>query len=245
MPLGRKQPQDNVDKWIAERVDGMSFVDIGGIGEWCTNERMTWAQLNGASRSAVADIAAPESKLWTVYHREMAAHGLTGIEEYPDTDVNDRASLERIGAFDFVNCTGIFYHCPNPVHVMMNLARVTGKYLITNTVVIPDVIENSVGRVEFPKASAAFMPGLSGHEREVLREHYKGLNLFVDRFAPPLESQAEAALPFVRGGDATWLPYWFLFTQTAFEALVNLSGMKVLEREVWRNHTLKFLLEKV
>lgn len=244
MPFGRAKPQDQIDEWIAERVAGLSFVDVGGIGEWCTNERMSWARRCGAREVAVADIAPPDSQLWRHFHREVAAHGADGIREYAGIDVNDPASLSSIGTFDFVNCTGIIYHCPTPVQAIMNLAAITRRYLVVNTVIVPERIENERGVVTFPACSALFGPALSGEEREILRVHYAALRLDVDRFAPPLEEQADAALPFVRAGAATWLPYWWLFTAKAFESLVRLSGMTVLASGTWRNHTMRFLLEK-
>ncbi|WP_439547568.1 hypothetical protein [Sandarakinorhabdus sp.] len=244
MPLGRESAQDNVDRWIKKHVPGLSFVDIGGIGEWSTNERMTWAQKHGASRVAVADIADYDSSLWNFYHNKISELGITGIEEMQNIDVNDANSMSALGKFDFVHCTGVIYHCPTPVQAMINLANATKKYLIVNTVIIPDLIENEVGRLAFPNCSAAFLPGLNGHEREIFRVYYRNLKLDVDRFAPPLNRQAEADLPFLRDGKATWLPYWFLFTESAFEGLVRMLGMEVIEREIWRNHTLKFLLHK-
>lgn len=59
--IGRTEPKDQIDRWIAKYVHGCSFIDVGGVGEKSVNERVTWAQRSGASRVVMADIATADS----------------------------------------------------------------------------------------------------------------------------------------------------------------------------------------
>lgn len=232
--IGRQAPQDRVDEWIAAVAPGRSFVDIGGIGEQAGNERCSWAKRCGAHDVTMADILEGDDELWKNYRRTARARGATGIRLMPEMDVDDPALGTKLGRFDIVNATGLLYHLPNPVHSLLNLRRVVGEYLITNTVVIPDVVENAEGRVAFPESSALFLPALRGRERAVLRRHY------LDRFEVDLDIHAPMAagaiMPYVTKGEPSPWPYWWFFTRSAFERALELLEMRILDRHTWQDH---------
>ena len=232
--LGRHAPQDRIDQWIAAVAPGRSFVDIGGIGEQAGNERCSWAQRCGARDVTMADILEDDEDLWKHFRRTARERGVTGIRMLPGVDVDDAALDEKLGRFDIVNATGILYHMANPVHSLLNLRRVVGEYLITNTVVIPDLVENAEGRVAFPQSSALFLPALRGRERAVLRRHYLDkFQLDLDTHAP---MQSRAMMRYVtRGAPSPW-PYWWFFTKSAFEHALELLEMRILDRHTWQDH---------
>lgn len=233
--VGRVAPQDRIDQWIAAVAPGRSFVDIGGIGEHSGNERCSWALRCGAVGVAMADILPLEHDLWAHFRNATRAHGLRNIDFRPGLDINAADFPQALGRYDIVHATGLLYHCPNPVHGLLNLRRVVGEYLITNTVVIPDVVENAEGRVAFPAASALFLPALRGRERSVLKRYY------LDRFQVDLDQHA----PMGEGGPAPYLlksgapspwRYWWFFTKSAFERALELLEMRILDRHTWQDH---------
>ncbi|MBS7792979.1 hypothetical protein KTR66_23540 [Roseococcus sp. SDR] len=232
--VGRIAAQDRIDQWIAAVAPGRSFVDIGGIGEQSGNERCSWARRCGAGEVVMADILPETHALWRHFRRETETHGVRDIAMRPGLDIDAVDFPQALGRHDIVHATGLLYHCPHPVHSLLNLRRVVGEYLITNTVVIPDVVENAEGRVAFPASSALFLPALRGRERAVLRRYY------LDRFQLELDQHAPMTgggmMPYLeRGAPSPW-PYWWFFTKTAFERALELLEMRILDRHTWQDH---------
>lgn len=232
--VGREAAQDRIDEWIAAVAPGRSFVDIGGIGEQSGNERCSWALRCGAVDVAMADILPLDHALWAHFRKETQAFGLRDIGFRPGLDLNDTDFPKALGRFDIVNATGLLYHCPHPVHSLLNMRRVAGEYLITNTVIIPDEVENAEGRVSFSAASALFLPALRGRERAVLKRYY------LDRFQVDLDVHAPmsegAVMPYLTKGEPSPWPYWWFFTKSAFEHALEMLEMRVLDRHTWQDH---------
>lgn len=243
MGIGRDTAQDVVDEWIARIAPGQSLVDIGGIGEFSTNERCTWAQRCGASRVGVADFEPFEHHLWTHWRTETARQGITGIEEFQRANIDDPELPKIIGRWDIVHSTGILYHVPNPVHSILNIRRAARRWLILNTVVVPEVIENAAGRLRFPGSAVAFFAALRGEERAVMAEHYREqFGMDIDALAPV--RQDGAVMPYMREGEPSYYPYWWIFTRTSFEAALEILEMRVRDRWTWRDHAHFVLLER-
>ena len=240
--IGRQRPQDQVDEWIAQRVRGLSFVDIGGIGVKGTNERASWAQRQGASAVAMADFEPFSHREWQHWHGEIKRIGVTGIKEYEETNIDDPALLDLLGQWDMVHSTGILYHVPNPIHTLLNLRRLVRRYLIVNTVIVPEIIENTAGRLCFPASSVALFAALRGSERAVLAQHYADqFGLPLDELAP--ERNEGASMPYLVGDRPSYYPYWWVFTKPSFEVTLEMLRMRVLDRFTWKNHAHFVLLE--
>jgi hypothetical protein len=232
--IGRVARQDRVDDWIAAIAPGRRFVDIGGIGEYGCNERCGWARRCGARDVTMADIMPDGHAMWAHYRSTTRAHGITDLDLRPGLDVNNPKLPETLGRFDIVHATGLLYHAPNPVQMLLNTRRVVGEYLITNTVIIPDVVENALGRVAFPASAALFLPALRGQERAVLRQHYLDkFNLGLDTHAP---MQPGASMPYMASGEPSPWPYWWFFTASAFERALEMLEMRILDRHTWEDH---------
>jgi len=232
--IGRQAPQDRIDDWIAGVAPGRSLLDLGGIRERSGNERCSWAQRCGAVDVAMADNLSLDHELWAYFRNTTRERGVKGIDFRPEIDVDSPGLAQKLGQFDIVCATALLYHAPNPVHTLLNLRHVVGEYLIASTVVVPDVVENSEGRVAFPAASALFLPALRGHERAVLRRHY------LDRFQLDLDIHAPMGsgnmMPYVTSGEASPWPYWWFFTKSAFERALELLEMRILDRHTWQEH---------
>lgn len=244
MIINRREAKDRLDEWIADIVPGRSFIDIGGIGEFATNERCTFALNAGASRSAMADFEPYGHHLWEHYLQELRGAGIGGVETFERANLDDPELADRLGRWDVVHSTGILYHVPNPAHTILNVKRLVRKYLILNTVVLPHRIENLHGSFELPQAGVALFAALGGTERRVLRHYYEEtLKVPIDVVAP--QRAPGAMMPYMLGSQPSYYPWWWIFTPHSFEALLGTLDMKVLDRDTWRDHVHAVLLERV
>ncbi len=232
--------------WIAARVAGLSFIDIGGIGEWSVNETVGTALAHGAGRAAMADIAGFEQPFWPHFHQRMAERGF-GRDRYESYDrVDVLGDLPgRLPVFDMVHSTGILYHLSDPARAVWNLRRITGRWLVTNTVVIPERIVNEAGVLTCKGSSALFLPGISEMERAVLRLHYQQKFGWDLNMVAPRAGDDAAIMPyFGAAGPSPW-PYWFLFTRAGFIGLLRAAGFAVREEFTWEEHAHFVLCEKL
>lgn len=238
---------DPIHRWIAAVAPGRSFVDIGGIGEWSVHERIGQALAAGASHAAMADIKPAESPYWRYFHDRMAERGVArdAYDSHAEVDITRPGLAERLPAFGVVHCTGVLYHCPDPVAALHNLGRVAGRWLIANTLICPRRVENAAGTLALPEGAALFLPGLSEAERDVLRLHYQakfGWNL--DDMAPRPRTPG-AAMPHVAlDGELSCWPYWWLFTDEAFRRLLRLIGFDIRDEWTWEEHAHCALCER-
>src|SRR5689334_17094164 len=119
--MGKPRPLDKRDL-IRKHVEGMSFVDIGGL--WGTKgETVTTAVDGGASRVAMADIKEPGSVWWQRFEAHCAERGVTGYDEI-QVDICAPDAPERLGKFDFVHCAGVMYHVADLFTFLGNLVAV-------------------------------------------------------------------------------------------------------------------------
>jgi hypothetical protein len=242
---------DPVHRWIGDIAPGRSFVDIGGIGEWSLHERVSQALAAGAASATMADILPAGSDYWRFFHDKMAGLGI-GRDAYGShagVDVTRPDLAERLPAFDVVHCTGILYHCPDPVAALHNLRRATGRWLIVNTIICPPRIENAAGTLALPDGAALFLPGLSEAERDVLRLRYRehlgwspdyGLDYVAPRPGTPGADMPHMAAD----GGLSCLPYWWLFSPNAFRALLRTLGLAIRDEWTWHEHAQFALCER-
>src|SRR5688572_5263638 len=109
------------DRWIRDFAPGLSFADVGGL--WGTvGEKASVAYKAKCRSVAMIDVMAPQSEWWEKFFVHIEAKGV------PRPAITTRiANLERenfvelAGSYDYVNCSGVLYHVPNPLNVMRNL----------------------------------------------------------------------------------------------------------------------------
>jgi len=240
-------PLAKVISWIAGNVRGKTFADIGGIGVDSINERITQAVGAKAASATMIDIRPRTYYEWKVFHAKCRKAGLmeTDYACMDAVDINDPALKERVGTFDFVHSTGINYHLPSPVLGMHNLRQIVDEYLITNTVIVPEIIKTPKGTLTIPGSQALFMPGLSEHEREILDWYYRDkFNMTLDYMAPRLNAP-KPDCPWYENGSPTCWPYWWLLTIPAFEGLVRVVGFEILDSALWENHAYSVLCRPI
>jgi hypothetical protein len=240
------RPKDPIDEWIASVVPGCSFADVGGIGLDSVNERISTALANAASRAAMVDIRPASYHEWDVFRDVLAKKLHEGaVEEFPSVDINDLRLAERVGTYDVVNCTGILYHLPSPLHAFDNLAKIVERHLVINTVTMPETIENEAGVLRLEGSAALFLPGISEQDRSVLSLHYeRKFGWSIDDYVPAPCDQATALMPWREDGEFSCWPYWWLLTDQAFRAVVELMGFSILDEWKWEDHALHLFAER-
>lgn len=238
------KPKDPIDRWIMKVVPGRSFVDIGGIGGDSGNERVTFAAAAGASKYVMADIQPKEFWAWDIFRKKCAAKGLNGAIEMGGVDIRKRETLAQVGSIDVVHSTGILYHVQSPAECLWNLRTIVGKYLIVNTVTFPKKVQNEEGTVEIPDCGILFTAALTSRDRKVVNAYYKRkFNWTMDQVAPT--DPFAKCNPWIERGELTCWPYWYLYTDHAFRALLNVCQLKVIEEWKWEDHCLAALCEKI
>lgn len=238
-----------VDNWISSNVKGKSFADVGGIGVDSANERITLASKSGALSATMIDIRPSDYYEWDIFHKRCKEIGVHDYRCIDNADITDPHFLEKVGSYDFVNCTGIVYHFPNPVWGVQNLSRIVREFLIINTVIIPSKIETDYGGLEFRGSTVLFMPGLSSTERKIINSYYMKKfntnNMNIDIIAPLLEAEKPDCPWFDRDGKTTCWPYWWLFTENSFIALVKMMDFQILDTALWESHALALLARRL
>ena len=211
------------DKWIADSVPGKTFADVGGL--WGTvNEKVTIAGRAGASQATMIDITPLDTALWHAFDERCAQENVSGYRCI-QADVNQPDLKQRVGTYDVVYCSGVLYHCPNPMHTIVQLASICAETLIVTTTIIPEVIENARGRLVAAPGSAIFVPAMADAERDVVTEYLAEVGGRAIGVSDPLESD---------WSPDDFEPWWWLFTESMVPALLGVAGFKVSEVDyVW------------
>ena len=249
-----------VAQFILDHVAGLTFCDIGGIGLNAMNERVSVALDGGATEATMIDFRREGFPEWDAFRAKMQGAGLSSYKTIAGANLEHESFPDTVGSYDFVHSTGILYHAPAPLRVLDNLARITRRFLITNTIIAPDVMETDAGRLEFPGSQIVFLPGISEQERSVMELYYqKLLGWPAGRFSAfvPRIGDKQAAMPWLQTraaspahywgahGDLSFSPYWWLFTKDAFRAAVKLFGFEIRQEHSFKGHTLSVFCEKI
>jgi SAM-dependent methyltransferase len=139
-------------KLIKKYAPGKTFVDIGCM--WGVNGYFTFlSEEYGAKQSVGFDIYEPSEE----FKKSMKQRNSN--VKFVKGDINSQSSLNELGKFDVVYCTGLLYHVPDPLYTLTRLRQVCGDILILGTAVIPEVngLENA----------AVYYPFLSTEQRKL------------------------------------------------------------------------------
>lgn len=243
------KPRNRSEEWIADIVSGKSFVDIGGVGENATNERVTFAHAAGARSCTMADINPTTHREWQSFRDKCAAAGMPPVRELGEIDVTSAESLGRIGKTDVVYSTGILYHLPSPPNALWSLRSIVGEYLITNTINFPNEVSNEFGTVRLPDCGVLFLPAMTETERNVLRKHYHDKFGWrsgwknIDHMAPA--SGDRQGIQYIKHGRLNFEPNWFYYSFHAFRSLVRLCGFEIVDEWTWEESNLHLLCRPV
>lgn len=224
---------DARDSFIAQVVRGRTFADVGGL--WGTvNEKVSVAHAAGARSLAMIDVSSHDGPLWDAFDERRRLLQLPDVQCIVG-DVLEVVERERGLAFDVVHCSGVLYHAPDPMRLLVALRQLTRRHLILSSSIIPTTISNDAGELHVPAAGALFVPALAGAEKAVLRAHWWPI---VGDGAIGLTRDVTAWNP------ADFGPWWWLPTVPALEAMSRAAGFTVeAVAPHWRGYAATLLLE--
>jgi hypothetical protein len=223
------------NEWIKERVQGKTFADIGGL--WGTaNEKVTVAAKAGAIETAMVDITPLGHEAWEKFYQRCAGEGVVCGKSI-SANVDELAFSEKVGVYDVVHCSGVVYHCPNPLFTISQLAKISKEALILGSAVIPHTISDSKGIIKMERSSAIFVPALNENQRRIVARYFEevGANML------------GINLPLPDGWSLNdYAPWWYLFTTDYVAGLLKVCGFNVLETSsVWHGRAVYLLAERI
>ncbi len=213
---------DHRDEWIGRIAAGKSFVDVGGL--WgAVNEKITPAHNAGATSLCMVDIWAPGSEWWLKFRERCSTCGAGPVREVV-TSVDNPNVRQSVGRYDIVHCGGVLYHSPNPFLTIRNLMSLASESLLLATAVMPPVVENEFGRLEFRSESAVCVPLIGEASRKILDKHLRdsygggayGVNAPVDAW-------------YFDDGAPNYGPWWWLWSADYVERMLAASGLDIIE----------------
>jgi len=246
--------------WIQDRVRGKTFCDIGGIGVGAINERISTAVEAGASRSTMIDFRGFDHPDWKRFDEKMSEVGISQFDRIEKANLEDRGFPAMVGQYDIVHSTGILYHAPAPMLILDHLSKITRETMIVSTVIAPPVIENAAGRIDLTGSQWYFLPGINDRERRILQLYFsEKLGWTEKKFNDniPVLNDESAHMPYVQWkvpssgflwsgyGDLSYSPYWWMFTQQAFEAMIQMLRFRVTARHWYKDHAIAVLCDRI
>ncbi len=226
------------EAWILDAVPGKSFAEVGGL--WGTvNEQVSVAAAAGAVATTMIDVAPQDGSdgdLWKAFRERTDALGVP-----PPTcvqaNIDDPATIARVGSFDVVHCSGVLYHCPHPLHTLTQLRAITRETLILGTASLPETVENAAGSVTVAPGSALLVPAMSHTQRAVLGQWLADNGAL---FA--LGVNAPMASNWAIDDYGAW---WWFFTRDYVAALLRVAGFAVVNVVSYWNGRATFYLAEV
>lgn len=197
--------KDIVDskKLIKKYANGKSFADIGAL--WgIDGANSFFAEESGATRVVAVDVY-PENKEFLEEKKKRNSN-----VEFVMGDINSKETTDKMGICDVVFCSGVIYHTPDPVHILIRLRSICNETLILMTKSIPEM--SSI------KNAAVFYPYLSEKQRKIW---YMGIG-----------EQKSITGPYEpKEGYANW--FWGM-TPSCIESLLQCAGFEVIEKHLFK-----------
>jgi Methyltransferase domain len=209
------RPLGSMEAAFPKLAEGRSFVDVGAI--WNVHGKIAFlAESSGASSVTAVDLSSPTDEYLAEHERRHSK------VRFVQGDLHDEDVLAEIGPHDVVWCTGVLYHCPDPVHTVECLRQITGQTLVLGSSTVPPVAGSRNG--------AVFFPVLSDAERRAY-----------DRaFAAVAGSGSDAT----RGGlttpfdaEESYINWWWGFSPATMVSIVESTGFRVSEVKTSGFHT--------
>ena len=215
-----------LNPFIEHHVCGLTFADIGGL--WGTvNEKVSVASNAGAKSATLIDITPQGHEMWAVVREHCASMGVSGYREVTG-NLDDVSLPERVGTFEFVHCSGIIYHCPNPIETLNRLHALTQKYLLLGSMTVPRDVVGKAGALRLDTGSCLFLPAVSGIQKEIVADHFADRGVRVHNIDPTLTA------PWYLDGAPSYEPWWWLWTPETLAAMVAASNFRVIDVvEAW------------
>lgn len=210
-----------VDDWIQTYSEGGSFVDIGGLFR-TYGEKVTFARKSGASTVSMVDVQPEGHKLWTAF-KEHAEQNGAGDCQCIVANATKPDFLEKVGEYDMVHCSGLIYHVPDPVSLLLNLKAVANRYLILKSVVVPEIIKGKSDQLKLD-TGALFIPAVDDAQRQILWEYFESIKIKVHGInGQPIPSWLG------KNGMPRTGPWWWLWTPAYMKHLLKAVELDVID----------------
>lgn len=202
-----------IEPLIDELAPGRSFIDVGAM--WRVHGKVAFrAEEHGASAVTALDVSTPTPEYRAEHERrDSKVRFVLG-------DVHDPAVREEAGPHDVVWCSGVLYHCPNPVHTLECLRELTQRTLVLISATLPD--QPGVGQAN------VFFPGLPERDRlRYDRAYAAASGLSAERLglSTPFD-------PEQRYGN-----WWWGLTPSAIRGMLEVTGFAVQQTKTDGFHT--------
>ena len=202
-PPSAQEWQRRTEDLVLRHAPGRSFVDIGAM--WQMHGRIAFvAEEAGAKGVTAVDAMDPTPE----FERERERRG-SGVR-FVQGDLHDPLTVEEIGAHDFVWCSGVIYHSPNPYLLIEHLRRLTGRLLYLGTEIVPEVPGF--------EGACVFYPGLS----ESSRRGYGSVH-------GPGHDAIGVNSPFDPTPGLGYANYWWGITPSALRGMLATARLRIVE----------------
>lgn len=204
---------DPRDAYIEKVVRGKSFADVGGL--WGTvNEKVSVAHKAGARTLTMIDVTPLGHELWQLFeHRRVSLH-LPEVHAVSG-DIVSLVKSQACPKFDVVHCSGVLYHLPNPLELLLALWQITREYLVLSSSVTATTVTSDRGTLHVPAGAMLFIPALQKDEHAIIAAHWRrfvgdgALGLTKELTTWPLEDFG---------------PWWWLPTVDSLKGLCRVAG---------------------
>lgn len=202
-PPSKAEWRRKSEELIRRHAAGGSFADIGAM--WQMHGRMPFvAEEAGATSVTAVDAMDPTPEFEA--ERERRGSGVRFVQG----DLHDPLTVEAIGPHDFVWCSGVIYHSPNPYLLIEHLRRLTGRLIYLGTEVVPEL-------PGFDQA-CIFYPGLSERSRRAYGSVHG-----------PGHDAIGVNSPFDATPGLGYANYWWGMTPSALRAMLGTARFEVIE----------------
>ena len=203
------RPPPSKDEWrvrneqlLRRHVDGRSFADIGAM--WEMHGRMAFvAEEAGAAGVSAVDAMDPTAEYASEHERRGSS------VRFVQGDLHDPVTLDEIGVHDFVWCSGVIYHSPNPYLLIEHLRRITGELLYLGTEIVPEL-------PGFDQA-CVFYPGLAERSRRAYGSAHG-----------PAHDALGVNSPFDSTPGLGYTNYWWGITPSALRAMLGTARFEIV-----------------
>lgn len=222
--IQREDPRDRFIKYI---VKDNSFVDIGGLFG-TINEKVSVAHQYGASSLSIIDSMPINDPLWVSFFertKNLAKPIYCMPQNYMEVNLQ----------FDVVHCSGVIYHQPDFYGSIEKLHKMSNKFVIVSSVVIPEHIVTKSGSLTINEF--LYVPDLSVNDLNILSEYWiknTGANNAIGINTPSNFTPNNLAA------------FWWMPTISYFKKTVEQIGLHVLDEDYfWEKNAYCLLAEKV
>ncbi|MBB3567214.1 methyltransferase domain-containing protein [Rhizobium sp. BK491] len=213
-------------------VPNADYLDVGPL-YGTVNETLSVAAKYGPKSLTAADIDPLDAPSWAALRSRLAELNISDVKEH-SVSIDDPQITEKIGTYDFVYSAGILYHVPSPVFTLQQYRKLTRKYFLLGSMVVPDRVENEQGALDFSGGRLLFVPALGDYERRVMGAHY-------DAFGMKIHHINTEGWNWVRNGEPSYGPWWWLYSPATLRRMAETAGLKIIAEETtWagRHHYL-------